>query len=71
MRIPFLGLLGCPVSGCSFRASKVKCCSARTGLLHLSNLIHQFWLYDGYSSAYMRERIYPTGTFELVFTLRR
>lgn len=36
----------------------------------LSDFIEHFWLYDGYSSAYVHERIFPTGTFELVFNLR-
>jgi len=36
----------------------------------LQNFIENFWLYDGYSSAYMRERIFPTGAFEFVFNLR-
>lgn len=36
----------------------------------LSGFIEDFWLYDGYSSAYVHERIFPTGTFELVFNLR-
>ncbi len=36
----------------------------------LSDFIEHFWLYDGYSCAYTHERIFPTGTFELVFNLR-
>src|SRR5215467_9861154 len=36
----------------------------------LSDFIEHFWLYDGYSSAHVHERIFPTGTFELVFNLR-
>jgi AraC-like DNA-binding protein len=36
----------------------------------LSDFIEQFWLYDGYSCAYVHERIFPTGAFELVFNLR-
>jgi hypothetical protein len=36
----------------------------------LSDFIENFWLYDGYSSPHTHERIFPTGTFELVFNLR-
>src|SRR5579863_910827 len=36
----------------------------------LSMFIEHFWLYDGYSCAYLHERIFPTGAFELVFNLR-
>lgn len=36
----------------------------------LSDFIENFWLYEGYESAYLRERILPSGTFELVFNLR-
>jgi AraC-like DNA-binding protein len=36
----------------------------------LSDFIEHFWLYDGYSSAHVHERIFPTGAFELVFNLR-
>src|SRR5215469_4866206 len=36
----------------------------------LSDFIENFWLYDGYSCAHAHERIFPTGTFELVFNLR-
>jgi AraC-like DNA-binding protein len=32
--------------------------------------VEDFWLYDGYVSAHARERILPSGTFELVFNLR-
>jgi AraC-like DNA-binding protein len=36
----------------------------------LSDFIENFWLYDGYSCLHVRERIFPTGAFELVFNLR-
>jgi len=36
----------------------------------LSNFIENFWLYEGYESPHFKERIFPTGTFELVFNLR-
>jgi AraC-like DNA-binding protein len=36
----------------------------------LSDFIEHFWLYEGYSCAYVHERIFPTGAFELVFNLR-
>ena len=36
----------------------------------LSDFIEHFWLYEGYSRAYAHERIFPTGSFELVFNLR-
>lgn len=36
----------------------------------LSDFIEDFSLYDGYSSAYVRKRIFPTGTFERLFNLR-
>jgi AraC-like DNA-binding protein len=36
----------------------------------LSNFIENFWVYDGYASPHLRERIFPSGTFELVFNLR-
>jgi len=36
----------------------------------LSDCIENFWLYDGYGSPHPRERIFPSGTFELVFNLR-
>ena len=36
----------------------------------LSDFIENFWLYDGYSRLHVRERIFPSGTFELVFNLR-
>jgi AraC-like DNA-binding protein len=35
----------------------------------LSDFIEHFWLYDDYASAYVHERILPTGSFELVFNL--
>lgn len=36
----------------------------------LSDFIENFWLYDGCSPVHVRERIFPSGTFELVFNLR-
>lgn len=36
----------------------------------LSDFIENFWLYGGYASAHLKERIFPSGTFELVFNLR-
>jgi AraC-like DNA-binding protein len=36
----------------------------------LSAFIEDLWLYDGYVSAHARERILPSGTFELVLSLR-
>ena len=37
----------------------------------LSDFIDNFWLYNGYASPHLRERIFPSGTFELVFNLRQ
>lgn len=36
----------------------------------LSDLVENFWLCDGYVPPHLRERIFPSGTFELVFNLR-
>jgi len=36
----------------------------------LANFIENFWLYEGYVSPHLGERIFPSGTFELVFNLR-
>lgn len=36
----------------------------------LSDFIENFWLYEGYVSPHLRERIFPSGTFEVVFNLR-
>jgi len=36
----------------------------------LSDFIENLWLYDGYESPNLKERIFPSGTFELVFNLR-
>lgn len=36
----------------------------------LSVFIENFWLYDGYSCPHLKERILPSGTFEIVFNLR-
>jgi hypothetical protein len=37
--------------------------------LHFSDFVDSFWLYDGYESPHFKERILPSGTFELVFNL--
>ena len=36
----------------------------------LSSFIQNLWLYQGYESGQTRERIFPSGTVELVFNLR-
>ena len=36
----------------------------------LSELVEDFWLYDGYTPRHLKERILPSGTFELVINLR-
>lgn len=36
----------------------------------LSNFVENFWLCEGYASPHLQERILPTGTFGLVFSLR-
>jgi AraC-like DNA-binding protein len=36
----------------------------------LSELIYDFWLYEDYEGSHPRERILPSGTFEMVFNLR-
>ena len=36
----------------------------------LSDFVENFWLCDDYASPHLHERIFPTGTFELVFNLR-
>jgi AraC-like DNA-binding protein len=36
----------------------------------LSEFIDDFWLYEDYEGEHARERILPSGTFELVFNLR-
>jgi AraC-like DNA-binding protein len=36
----------------------------------LDELVADFWLYDAYAQPHARERILPTGTFELVINLR-
>lgn len=36
----------------------------------LAHFVENFWLYDGYSSPHLKERILPSGTFEIVFNLR-
>lgn len=35
----------------------------------LTRFIQNFWCYEGYASPYPRERIFPDGTFKLVFNL--
>jgi hypothetical protein len=36
----------------------------------LCDFIENFWIYKGFESPVLRERIFPSGTFELVFNLR-
>ena len=36
----------------------------------LSDFVENFWLCDGYASPHLRERIFPSGTFLLIFNLR-
>ena len=36
----------------------------------LRPFIHNFWCYEGYASPYLRERIFPDGTFKVVFNLQ-
>jgi AraC-like DNA-binding protein len=36
----------------------------------LGGLIDDFWLYEGYAGEHLRERILPSGTFEMVFNLQ-
>jgi AraC-like DNA-binding protein len=36
----------------------------------LSQLVDDLWIYDGYTARHQRERIVPSGTFEMVFNLR-
>jgi hypothetical protein len=36
----------------------------------LSDFIENFWVYEGYESAYFKEQLFPSGTFELVFNRR-
>src|SRR5687768_187818 len=36
----------------------------------LSDLVENFWLYEGYEGEHANERILPTGTIELVINLR-
>jgi len=36
----------------------------------LSDFIENSWIYNGFESPVLRERIFPSGTFELVFNLR-
>jgi len=36
----------------------------------LSDFVENFWLCDGYASPHLRERVFPSGRFELVFNLR-
>jgi AraC-like DNA-binding protein len=35
----------------------------------LSSFVDSFWIYEGYIQAHARERVLPTGTMQLVFTL--
>jgi AraC-like DNA-binding protein len=36
----------------------------------LSDFIENLWIYRGFASSQLKERIFPSGTFELVFNLR-
>jgi hypothetical protein len=36
----------------------------------LSDFVENFWLYNGFHSPRLKEAIFPSGTFELVFNLR-
>src|SRR5262249_57961740 len=36
----------------------------------LLDFVEDFWLYDGYTQPHFKERILPSGTFELVINLR-
>jgi AraC-like DNA-binding protein len=36
----------------------------------LGEYVEDFWLYEGYAGAHLRERILPSGTVEMVFNLR-
>lgn len=36
----------------------------------LSGFIENIWSYEGYNSPHFKERIFPSGTFEIVFNLR-
>jgi len=36
----------------------------------LSDFVENFWLYSGFDSPRLKEAIFPSGTFELVFNLR-
>jgi hypothetical protein len=36
----------------------------------LSDFVENFWMYNGYESTHFQERILPSGTFELVFSLQ-
>lgn len=44
--------------------------SSNTPSPHLRRYIQDFWLYEGYTAPHRRERILPSGTFELVFNLK-
>lgn len=35
----------------------------------LSDLMHFIWLHEGYAPAYAKERVFPTGTMQLIFNL--
>lgn len=39
--------------------------------LPLAAFVDYFWIYNGFHSPQLKERIFPTGTFELVFNLRK
>jgi len=37
----------------------------------LAAFVDYFWVYNGFHSPQLKERIFPTGTFEIVFNLRK
>lgn len=37
----------------------------------LAAFVDYFWIYNGFHSPQLKERIFPTGTFEIVFNLRK
>jgi len=39
--------------------------------LPLAAVVDYFWIYNGFHSPQLKERIFPTGTFEVVFNLQR
>lgn len=37
--------------------------------LPLSDLIHYFWFHEGYAPPHVQERVFPTGTLQIIFNL--